>query len=114
MQSLPYRTALPVLAATLAAALVAPLLLTACAAPAAAPQTAAVLPPPPALTMSDVPAVPASLPARVGRYTEFRGAGLADMTPDGQRLLVVWRAGPPTAERAQLHIASAPGQPLRA
>jgi len=113
VQSLPYRTALPVLAATLAAALVAPLLLTACAAPAAAPQTGAVLPPPPALTMSDVPAVPASLPARVGRYTEFRGAGLADMTPDGQRLLVVWRAGPPTAERAQLHIASAPGQPLR-
>jgi len=63
--------------------------------------------------MTGVPAVPASLPARVGPYTEFRGAGLADLSPDGRRLLAVWRAGPKGAERAQLHLSHGPGQPLQ-
>jgi dipeptidyl aminopeptidase/acylaminoacyl peptidase len=97
-----HRSALPALAAAI--------VLTACSTPATPPGN--TLTPPAALTMTGVPPVPASLPARIGRYTEFRGAGLADMTPDGQRLLVVWRAGPLNAERAQLHLASAPGQPL--
>jgi hypothetical protein len=61
----------------------------------------------------DVSPVPASLPARVGPYTEFRGASLADITPDGQRLLAVWRAGAKGAERAQLHLSDAPGQALK-
>ena len=68
---------------------------------------------PPALSMTDIPPVPAGLAARVGRYTEFRGAGLADITPDGQRLLVVWRAGSPGAERSQLHLSDGARQPLR-
>lgn len=98
-----HRTALPALAVAC--------VLTACSTPATPPGN--TLTPPAALTMTGVPPVPASLPARVGRYTEFRGAGLADMTPDGERLLVVWRAGPANAERTQLHLASAPGQQLR-
>ncbi len=97
-------------------ALAATLALAACQTPPSPPSPAgasAVMTAPAALTMTGVPPVPASLPARVGRYTEFRGAGLADMTPDGKRLLVVWRAGASGAERSQLHLASAPGQALQ-
>ncbi|MFM8766415.1 MAG: TolB family protein, partial [Rubrivivax sp.] len=85
----------------------------ACSTSAIAPSAGAVVTPPPALTMTGVPAVAASLPARVGPYTEFRGASLADITPDGRRLLAVWRAGAKGAERAQLHLSDAPGQALQ-
>lgn len=87
--------------------LLAPCLLAACA------STPAPLAPPAAMTLKGVPPVPADLPARVGAYTEFNGAALADISPDGQRLLVVRRAGPPGAERAQLHEVAATGGPLR-
>jgi dipeptidyl aminopeptidase/acylaminoacyl peptidase len=97
--------------ALLAAAAVA--VLAACSTSSPSPQAGAVVTPPSALTMTGVPAVPASLPARVGPYTEFRGASLADVTPDGRRLLAVWRAGPKGAERAQLHLSDSPGQALK-
>jgi dipeptidyl aminopeptidase/acylaminoacyl peptidase len=57
--------------------------------------------------------VPADLPARIGRYTEFKGAGLADWSPDGRRLLVSFLAGPPGQQRTQLHEVEGPGAPLR-
>jgi len=82
-------------------------LLAACAATTAPPQTAPVKPPA-ALTMSGVPPVPASLPARVGPYTEFKGAGLLDWSPDGKALLVTYLHD----NRTQLHRATGQGQPL--
>ncbi|MFN9807141.1 MAG: S9 family peptidase [Betaproteobacteria bacterium] len=95
-----------------------------CAAPAAmapgtaAPTTAdkaapAVVTAPPALTMRGVPPVPVSLMQRIGRYTEIRGAGLADWSPDGKQLLVSWLAGPAGQQRTQLHQVSAAGAPLQ-
>lgn len=96
-----------------AAAASAAVLLPACSTLEALSQGRSVVTPPAALTMTGVPPVPASLPARVGPYTEFRGASLADITPDGQRLLVVWRAGVKGAERAQLHLSDAPARALK-
>lgn len=95
------------------AAVAAGAVLAACSTSTPTQQGRAVVTPPAALTMTGVPPVPASLPARVGPYTEFRGASLADITPDGQRLLAVWRAGAKGAERAQLHLSDAPGQALK-
>ncbi|HRZ01451.1 MAG TPA: hypothetical protein P5024_07825, partial [Burkholderiaceae bacterium] len=88
-----------------ASALAACVWLAACATPAppAATGSPATLAPPAAMTLKGVPPVPADLPARVGAYTEFKGASLVDISPDGQRLLVARRAGAPGAERAQLH-----------
>ncbi|MDL1860138.1 S9 family peptidase [Betaproteobacteria bacterium PRO7] len=80
-------------------------LLAACAAPSATPPLA----PPPALTLSGVPAVPAELVRRVGPYGEFRGAALLDWSPDGASLLVAFRSG----NTVQLHRAR-PGRPLEA
>ncbi|MFM7849522.1 MAG: prolyl oligopeptidase family serine peptidase [Rubrivivax sp.] len=102
----------PVAALVAAVAVVAGVL-GGCAGPVTRPHDTAVVAPPAALTMTGVPPVPASLPARVGPYTEFRGAGLADITPDGRSLLAVWRAGPKGAERTQLHLSTAPGQALQ-
>ena len=101
-----------VTALTLAAAAAA---LAGCATPTplapAAP--AAAVTPPAALTMRNVPPVPASLMQRIGRYTEMRGAGLADWSPDGRQLLVSWLAGPAGQQRTQLHQVSAAGAPLQ-
>jgi dipeptidyl aminopeptidase/acylaminoacyl peptidase len=81
--------------------------LAACATPSPTPAPAP--PPPAALTMSGVPPVPAELPQRIGRYTEFKGAGLLDWSPDGRHVLVIFRRG----TRPQLHLAAGPGQALR-
>lgn len=97
----------------LAAALACTLATTACTSTPPATTAQTVLAPPAAMTLRGVPPVPADLPARVGAYTEFKGAVLADISPDGQRLLVARRAGTPGAERAQLHEVSAAGGPLR-
>ena len=86
-------------------------LLTACATPPAPPS--GVYPAPAALTMRGIPPVPAALPARIGAYAEFRGVGVADWSPDGRKLLVARRAGPPDQQRTQLHEVSTPGGPLR-
>ena len=59
--------------------------------------------------MTGVPPVPAELPGRIGPYTEFKGAGLLDWSPDGKHLLVTFLRG----TRPQLHLAAGPGQSLR-
>ena len=97
------------LACVLACALAA----TACTSVTPAPTAQPALTPPAAMTLRGVPPVPADLPARVGAYTEFKGSSLADISPDGQRLLVARRSGAHGAERAQLHELSAAGGPLR-
>jgi dipeptidyl aminopeptidase/acylaminoacyl peptidase len=73
------------------------------------PPPAATVVPPAALTMTGVPPVPVELPKRIGPYTEFKGAGLLDWSPDGKNLLVTYLRG----TRSQLHLAVGPGQPLR-
>jgi dipeptidyl aminopeptidase/acylaminoacyl peptidase len=88
-------------------AALAALALVACANPA--PERAAFVAPPAALTMTGVPPVPAALPQRIGPYTEFKGAGLLDWSPDGKHLLVTFLR----ATRIQLHLASGAGRPLR-
>jgi dipeptidyl aminopeptidase/acylaminoacyl peptidase len=67
------------------------------------------LQPPAALTLTAVPPVPGALPARVGPYTEFKGVGLLDWSPDGQRLLVTYLHN----NRTQLHLADASGKPMQ-
>lgn len=96
--------------AAVATALAAATLLTACA---TAPSGGDVLAPPPALALDGVPPVPASLAERIGRYAQFKGAGLADWSPDGRRLLVSYLAGPADAQRTQLHEVAAAGAPRR-
>jgi dipeptidyl aminopeptidase/acylaminoacyl peptidase len=59
--------------------------------------------------MTGIPPVPASLPARVGQYTEFKGAGLLDWSPNGNSLLVTFLRD----KRTQLHAAIGAGQPLK-
>lgn len=71
--------------------------LPALAAPAEAPRPAA-------LKADGLPAIPADLVARVGRYLEFRSAAFLGWTPDGQ-MLVTTRFG----NTAQLHRVAAPG-----
>ena len=79
--------------------------LAACATNAPAPAVV----PPAALTMSGVPPVPIDLPKRIGPYTEFKGDGLLDWSPDGKNLLVSFLRG----TRRQLHLSAGSGQPLR-
>lgn len=100
------KPALPLLAGAAA------LLAAACATHPPAPSSA-IAPAPAALTMTGVPPVPADLPARIGRYSEFKGAGLADWSPDGTRLLVSFLAGPAGQQRTQLHQVNGPGAPLQ-
>jgi dipeptidyl aminopeptidase/acylaminoacyl peptidase len=82
--------------------------LVACAGPTTSNESAS-LKPPEALTMTGVPAVPSSLPTSIGPYTEFKGAGLIDWSPDGKALLVTYRHN----NRTQLHAVTGPGQALR-
>jgi len=95
------------------AGVAAAVLLAACAASAPMPKAPAFATPPAALTMQGVPPVPADLPARIGRYTEFKGAGLLDWSPDGKQLLVTYLAGPSGQQRTQLHQVAAAGAPLQ-
>jgi dipeptidyl aminopeptidase/acylaminoacyl peptidase len=96
------------------AALACTALLAGCAtAPSGVEVAGGSVTPPAALTMTGVPSVPTSLPARIGRYTDFKGAGLADWSPDGRRLLVSFQAGPPGQQRTQLHTVDGPGAPLK-
>ena len=74
-----------------------------------APSAGADATPPAALTLTGVPPVPASLPARIGQYTEFKGAGLLDWSPDGKNLLVTFLRN----NRTQLHAARGPDQALQ-
>lgn len=88
-------------------------LLLAALAPVAAPRPvlaaeAAPVPPfapPESLVLDDVPPVPADLPDRAGRYTEARGALLADWHPTRPEMLVLTRF----ADTQQVHLVKSPG-----
>jgi dipeptidyl aminopeptidase/acylaminoacyl peptidase len=57
------------------------------------------------LVVEGVPAIPASLAESVGRYTEFRSAGLASWHPVRREMLISTRFG----DTAQVHMVKFPG-----
>ena len=61
------------------------------------------------LVLDGVPPLPSALPAEVGRYLEFRTAGIQDWHPHRREMLVTTRF----AEAAQLHVVAAPGRARR-
>ncbi len=67
--------------------------------------TAAALPPPASLVLESVPAIPASIADDVRRYTESRGASVADWHPTRRELLISTRF----ANTPQLHLIRMPG-----
>ena len=83
--------------ALLLVALIAPAILTA--------QTQGVIAPGDNLVADGVPAIPTTLAADVRRYTESRGAGLADWHPQRREILISTRFG----NTNQLHVVKAPG-----
>ncbi len=72
---------------------------------AEAQQSAATITPNDALVVDGVPPIPAALAEKVGRYTEFRSAGLVDWHPTRRELLIGTRFG----ETNQLHYVKMPG-----
>jgi acetyl esterase/lipase len=83
---------------------------------AQAPASAATTPPPAKakeavvaptenLVVENVPAIPASLAADVGRYTEFRSAGFSSWHPKRHEMLIATRFGNVT----QAHLVKLPG-----
>lgn len=83
--------------ALLLIALIAPAILTA--------QTQGVIAPGDNLVADGVPAIPTTLAADVRRYTESRGASLADWHPQRREILISTRFG----NTNQLHVVKAPG-----
>jgi dipeptidyl aminopeptidase/acylaminoacyl peptidase len=76
------------------------------AAPAVAAQTpAAVIAPSENLVADGLPPIPATLAGEVRRYTESRGASIADWHPQRRELLIATRFG----NTNQLHVVRAPG-----
>jgi dipeptidyl aminopeptidase/acylaminoacyl peptidase len=61
--------------------------------------------PPDSVTADGIPAIPQSLKAAVGRYTQFRPASFADWDPQARRVLVTTRFG----DTNQLHVIDHPG-----
>ena len=82
----------------------AALLALALTAPAAAQQPQPVIAPNENLVVDGVPPIPASLAAEVRRYTESRGAGLADWHPTRREILIATRF----ANTAQIHRVAMP------
>ena len=82
----------------------AALLALALAAPAAAQQPQPAIAPNENLVADGVPPIPASLAAEVRRYTESRGAGLADWHPTRREILIATRF----ANTAQIHRVAMP------
>ncbi|HEX2204199.1 MAG TPA: S9 family peptidase [Longimicrobium sp.] len=74
-------------------------------APAQQPQAPRTLTPGDNLVVDGVPAIPASLAAEVRRYTESRGAGLADWHPTRREILIGTRFG----NTNQVHRVAMPG-----
>jgi len=70
-----------------------------------APPAPAVIAPSDNLVVENVPPIPASLAAEVGRYTEFRGAGFASWHPTRHEMLIATRFGNVT----QAHLVKFPG-----
>jgi protease II len=57
------------------------------------------------LVTENIPKIPAALVEKVGRYTEFRSAGLADWHPTKREMLVSTRFG----DTSQIHHVKSPG-----
>jgi len=79
-------------------------LLAVCVAPAAAAETAVIVPNE-NLVLDGIPAIPASIAETVGRYTEFRSAGLESWHPTRREMLISTRFGDTT----QIHWVRSPG-----
>jgi dipeptidyl aminopeptidase/acylaminoacyl peptidase len=67
-------------------------------------QQASTMPAPENLVVDGIPAIPTGLPADVRRYTEARGAGLADWHPTRREMLISTRFG----NTAQIHVVRMP------
>ncbi|HVY61421.1 MAG TPA: DUF885 family protein, partial [Planctomycetota bacterium] len=72
---------------------------------ATAPTAVAAIDPPEALRVEGVPPLPRSLAERIARYTEARGASLADWQPARREMLIATRF----ADVTQLHAVAFPG-----
>jgi len=57
------------------------------------------------LVVEGVPAIPASLADEVGRYTEFRSAGISSWHPVRREMLISTRFG----DNNQIHLVKMPG-----
>lgn len=75
------------------------------AGPLPAAEPSATVAPPESLVLDNVPPIPADLPERAGRYTEFRGATLADWHPTRREMLILTRFG----DTQQVHLVKNPG-----
>jgi dipeptidyl aminopeptidase/acylaminoacyl peptidase len=67
-------------------------------------QQVSTIPAPENLVVDGIPAIPTGLPADVRRYTEARGAGLADWHPTRREMLISTRFG----NTAQVHVVRMP------
>jgi dipeptidyl aminopeptidase/acylaminoacyl peptidase len=67
-------------------------------------QQVTTIPAPENLVVDGIPAIPTGLPADVRRYTEARGAGLADWHPTRREMLISTRFG----NTAQVHVVRMP------
>jgi dipeptidyl aminopeptidase/acylaminoacyl peptidase len=70
-----------------------------------APSPNDTLPAPDSLVLDGVPAIPAKLPAEVGRYTESRAATFLDWHPAKPEMLILTRF----ADTNQVHLVTQPG-----
>ncbi|HYM47202.1 MAG TPA: S9 family peptidase, partial [Burkholderiaceae bacterium] len=66
-----------------------------------------VVAPNPNLRVEGIPAIPQSLAARVGGYSDFRGHGFADWHPARREMLISHRAA--SSNVAQLFLLTTPG-----
>ena len=57
------------------------------------------------LVVEGIPAIPASLADEVGRYTEFRSAGISSWHPTRREMLISTRFG----DNNQVHVVKMPG-----
>jgi dipeptidyl aminopeptidase/acylaminoacyl peptidase len=71
----------------------------------AAQKTDERITPPDTVTADGIPAIPASLKADIGRYTQFRPATFHDWDPKSRRVLLTTRFG----DTDQLHVVDHPG-----
>lgn len=69
----------------------------------------AIFPAPAAMVLENVPAVPATVAAKMARYNEFKPTGLADWHPTRKEMILVRRHN----NTPQLFSIAAPGAPLK-
>ncbi|MCU1305572.1 MAG: hypothetical protein JWN45_267 [Acidobacteriaceae bacterium] len=69
------------------------------------PQTPATLTPPDSVITEGIPAIPAALAEKVGRYSEFRSAAIQSWNPTRHEILITTRF----ADTNQIHMVKMPG-----